>query len=243
LFRQAFSLTAQLYIENIQIASNQFLWEIHFRPVSGWTGGPFNANSHLQSASWYFQYNHSALNTPVLVYQNPMVIGHYNNSTGIAGGRVYVSTADLGDPQQVIEGTVYHLYTVSMTILDMNAMFGLEWDVLNTAVENFAGAIATGSDLQIGSLMISTIYTFNQSGWYMVSLPVIPQDSTVSALFPNALGGQVFIWNPATDVYETITKMQPGKDTGWRIPGLRRARSLDLPCMITQRSYRFQAGT
>jgi hypothetical protein len=220
LVQMGFSLTAQLTIDNIQVTGNHFLWEIHFRPVSGWTGGPGDVNSFLQSASWYFKYNSSALNAPVLVYQNPMVQGHYHNTIGIAGGRVYVSTADMSDPQQVTQGTKYHLYTVSMTILNSSAVPGLEWDVINTAIENLYGAIATGPDLDTSTAWtIELTYTFAQTGWYMVSLPVIPQDSTVSTLFPDALGSHAFIWNPVMGTYETVTKIQPGKGYWIAIPG------------------------
>ena len=141
------ALTAEVYIENVQIVSNQFSWEIHFRPTAGWTGGPLNANEYLNEASWYFTYNHLALGAPVLTYQNTLVASHYVNIVGTISTpvrRVYVSTGDMGDPQHVVEGTKYHLYTVSMTILDFDAMSGLDWDTANSAVENYAGAVAFG---------------------------------------------------------------------------------------------------
>jgi hypothetical protein len=347
LVQQSFSLTAELCIENIHTAGNQFLWEIHFRPLSGWTGGPLNANSYLLNASFYFQYTGSSLSAPVLVYQNPLVQGHYDNTSGITGGRVYVSTADWGDPQIVTQGTKYHLFTVSMTILNSDDLSDVEWDVLNTAIENFSGSIATGSDLTTippwsvnltvtgasvqmrafggaagasngydsaldiiaplpsldyysyfrldgspdyltkdmrhwaypfneqltweldivnadqvmttvswdpsqlpreGSFTltgagtvdmrasnsvtfsgnkilfvsynstVSVTFSFAQMGMYMISLPVIPQDSSVSSLFPNAPGGYAYSWDPITKVYDTVTKIQPGKGYWLAIP-------------------------
>jgi hypothetical protein len=58
----------------------------------------------------------------------------------------------------------------------------------------------------------SVQYTFPQAGWYLVSLPVIPPaDSSVSVLFPAALGGSAFAWNAASGAYETVSKMAPKK--------------------------------
>jgi hypothetical protein len=51
-------------------------------------------------------------------------------------------------------------------------------------------------------------YAFSRNGWYMVSLPVIPQDSAVSVLFPGALDHAAFTWDPAAGAYSTVTKMK-----------------------------------
>jgi hypothetical protein len=61
-------------------------------------------------------------------------------------------------------------------------------------------------------------YTFAQAGWYMVSLPVIPADSSVSTLFPAALGGMAFGWDAQSGTYTTETKMKPKKGYWLAIP-------------------------
>jgi hypothetical protein len=65
----------------------------------------------------------------------------------------------------------------------------------------------------------TVLFEFPQSGWYMVSLPVIPPDSSVKSLFPTALGEVAFEWNPVIDSYEAVTKMEPKKGYWLAIPG------------------------
>jgi outer membrane protein assembly factor BamB len=62
-------------------------------------------------------------------------------------------------------------------------------------------------------------YVFPKSGWYMVSLPVIPPDSLVSTIFPTALGGKAFGWDPAGGAYLPETKMKREKGYWLAIPG------------------------
>ncbi len=146
----AAALEVEVYLENPQVSGNDFSWDISFKPVSGWTGGPLNANEYLNSASWYFSFNNAALTNPVITTTGTLVDGHFDNTTGITGGnKVYVSTGELPtpDPQQVTEGTKYFLYTVTMTITDGSASSLLAWDQANTAVENFAGDIASDGDI------------------------------------------------------------------------------------------------
>jgi hypothetical protein len=61
------------------------------------------------------------------------------------------------------------------------------------------------------TLPVTVHYDFPQAGWYMVSLPVIPPDSSVSLLFPAALGGVAFTWDDAAGLYVPKTKMEPKK--------------------------------
>jgi hypothetical protein len=56
----------------------------------------------------------------------------------------------------------------------------------------------------------SVDYIYTQEGWYMVSLPVIPPDSSVATLFPAAMGGAAFTWDPASASYVQTDKMGPG---------------------------------
>ena len=153
-------ITAEVYIENTQVVGSTFSWEIHFRPISGWTGGQFGANAYLKNASWYFYFNHNALTAPVITYMNPLVDGHYNNYCGITGiTKVYGSTVDIGDSQPVVEDTKYHIYTISMTITDPEVSSNLIWNQHDTGIENYSGDIADIDDL-----------TFTGSG--DISLPV-----------------------------------------------------------------------
>ena len=54
-------------------------------------------------------------------------------------------------------------------------------------------------------------YSFELQAWYMLSLPVIPQDSTVATLFPTALNGTAYHWNPSTKAYDAVSKIEPEK--------------------------------
>ncbi|MBN1996348.1 T9SS type A sorting domain-containing protein [candidate division KSB1 bacterium] len=168
----ATALEVEVYLENPQVSGSDFSWDISFKPVSGWTGGALNANEYLNSASWYFTFNNAALTNPVITNSSALVSTHYDNTTGITGGnKVYVSTGELSppsgpDPQHVTEGTKYFLYTITMTITDGSASSLLAWDQANTAVENYAGAIAVDGDI-----------TFTGSG--DITLPV--ELSTFSA--------------------------------------------------------------
>ena len=62
------------------------------------------------------------------------------------------------------------------------------------------------------------IYEFSQIGWYMVSLPVIPADSSVSTLFPSAMSGKAYSWNVATSAYDEFNKVEPKKGYWLAIP-------------------------
>jgi PKD repeat protein len=54
-------------------------------------------------------------------------------------------------------------------------------------------------------------YTFTVMGWYMVCLPVTPDDNSVSTLFPTALGGVAFTWDTASGSYVPVTHMVAGQ--------------------------------
>jgi hypothetical protein len=78
-------------------------------------------------------------------------------------------------------------------------------------------------------ILVDVNYAFTQAGWYMVSLPVIPQDSTVATLFPDALGGMAFGWDPIGGSYTPETKMKPKKGYWIAIPGAAMANVTGLP--------------
>ena len=52
-------------------------------------------------------------------------------------------------------------------------------------------------------------YLFNSSGWYLISLPVIPTDNSLTSLFPDAL--IAFLWNNTNGNYEPVTQLETGK--------------------------------
>jgi PKD repeat protein len=71
--------------------------------------------------------------------------------------------------------------------------------------------IAQADTFSVKADPISTVtltYSFPQMGWYMVSLPIVPSDSTVTNLFPQALGGMAFSWDPSSNSYIPVNKMQ-----------------------------------
>ena len=161
---QAYALTATVTIENVQVSGGELSWEIHFTPTDGWTGGLFGSNTYLNSASWYFDFNSSALSAPVITYTNPDLVGHYASSTGITGGsKVYVSTPDGGDPQSFVQGTKYHMYSVKMTIDDSGQESDLIWNELDTGIEQYGGALADITYMGSGDtslpVQMSTMYT------------------------------------------------------------------------------------
>ncbi len=54
-------------------------------------------------------------------------------------------------------------------------------------------------------------YHFTHSGWFLVSLPVNPTDKSVAALFPGALDGVAFSWDPVQMQYIPNTTLETGK--------------------------------
>ncbi|MBN2410153.1 T9SS type A sorting domain-containing protein [candidate division KSB1 bacterium] len=161
-------LTAEVYIEDPQVNGNEFSWKIYFKPVSGWTGGALGGNAYLNSASWYFNFNHTALTNPVITDTGALLDGFYNSTPGITGEtKVFVSTTPLEtpNPQTVTEGTKYYLYTVKMTITNSTVNSLLLWNRLDTGIENVGGLVATG-DADTGGEI-----TFNDDGGDM-ALPI-----------------------------------------------------------------------
>ncbi|MBN1996706.1 cellulase family glycosylhydrolase [candidate division KSB1 bacterium] len=71
-----------------------------------------------------------------------------------------------------------------------------------------------GSGYDIGAYESQTTeirYEFNQTGWYMVSVAVVPADCSVSELFPEAAGNVAYEWNRNTGSYEYVKQMEPEK--------------------------------
>ncbi len=55
---------------------------------------------------------------------------------------------------------------------------------------------------------VSFNYNFPDAGWYMVSLPVTPADSSVSTLFPDAL--IAYKWDNASQSYKAVSNLSTG---------------------------------
>jgi len=140
-------LTAEVYIEDAQVNGSEFSWKIYFKPLTGWTGGALGGNAYLNSASWYFDFNHTAMENPVITDTGALIDGFYYSTPGITGGtKVFVSTTPLAtpNPQVVTEGTKYYLYTVKMTITNPSVNSLLVWNRLDTGIENLGGLVASG---------------------------------------------------------------------------------------------------
>jgi hypothetical protein len=54
-------------------------------------------------------------------------------------------------------------------------------------------------------------YDFTKAGWYLVSLPVIPMDSSVASIFPTAVNGIAYEWDAASNNYNEVTFINPQK--------------------------------
>ena len=74
---------------------------------------------------------------------------------------------------------------------------------------------------------VQVTYDFQQQGWYMVSLPVFPADSSVNTLFPTSWGA--FTWNTTGGVYDNVTKMEPKVGYWLAIPGATSDEVVGLP--------------
>ncbi len=60
-------------------------------------------------------------------------------------------------------------------------------------------------------LEVCVVYDFSIAGggWYLISLPVIPEDNRVSVLFPGAV--IAYGWNYASQFYQQVNTLEPGK--------------------------------
>jgi len=76
-----------------------------------------------------------------------------------------------------------------------------DWDVSN-------------EDLAVTALSMA----FSQTGWYLISLAVVPADCSVSALFPTAINETAFHWNTTTGNYDVVSAIDPGKGYWIAIP-------------------------
>ena len=127
--------TADLFIENPTINEGKFSFEIHITPTNDW--GSNAGDKSLGYCSWYFNYNSSALANPIITFIGTVVdASHYDNTTDISGGQLYIDTHihnfDPGVP--LTQGTKYHVYTVELEITNSSQESDLTWDESNTGI-------------------------------------------------------------------------------------------------------------
>jgi len=60
-------------------------------------------------------------------------------------------------------------------------------------------------------------YNFPQQGWYLISLPVYPENSDLNTLFSTAMAA--FAYNSSTNSYYSVTSLEPKKGYWLSIPG------------------------
>ena len=113
--------------------------------------------------------------------------------------------------------------------VDVVNEFKLGINMGSTDHTNLEGQIVTHIIKIPGTVTESISYEFVQEGWYLVSLPVMPVDSSVASLFPTALGGIAFDWNSATELYEMKSYMRPRKGYWLAIPGATSNEVVGLP--------------
>lgn len=152
-------------------------------------------------------------------YQATPGVNYATTTVGAAGYSVIAGDVD-GDGLQ-------ELYTNGLTRFDWN---GATWETtaiggggdryLTIGDGDNDGALELLATTGDGRLLmyklhepapasVTVTYSFPTAGWYMVSLAVVPQDRSVSTLFPNALGGLVYTWDPIQGIYAKEDTLNP----------------------------------
>jgi hypothetical protein len=85
------------------------------------------------------------------------------------------------------------------------------------------------------------IIAFPIQGWYLLSLPVTPNDNTVATLFPMAIGGVTYAWE--NNQYVSKTTVETGKGYWVAIPGPSAAFITDTPVTSFSGHYGHRAGS
>ena len=142
----------------------------------------------------------------------------YNLRVGTTpGGSEIVSPmADAGSGYRKVSelGNTNHNNTWTLKNLPGGTYY---WSV--QAIDNaFAGSEFVSEKTFTILSPVSIEYVFSCQGWYMISLPLIPQDSSVSFLFPDALGGNAYHWNNNTQTYDVVSKLESQKGYWLAIP-------------------------
>ncbi len=66
------------------------------------------------------------------------------------------------------------------------------------------------------TLKVTYDFPLKTGGWYLISLPVIPEDSSVTALFPTALAA--FGWDFKSQNYVSVTKLESNRGYWLEVP-------------------------
>jgi hypothetical protein len=171
---------------------------------------------------------------------NILCIGTVSNKTAFGTKiRVKASLSSTSQTESIWQMRGIDAQTAYSSQSSLNAEFGLGEAVKvdSIVIEWPSGIVQVLTNISVnqfltvveGQLYPNMIYTFPQAGWYMVSLPVIPADSSVATLFPAALGGMAFGWDPDVGSYVPETKMKPKKGYWIAIPGATTATVTGLP--------------
>ncbi|NIR52987.1 choice-of-anchor D domain-containing protein [candidate division KSB1 bacterium] len=67
----------------------------------------------------------------------------------------------------------------------------------------------TGTGTEPALACVTYDFPIAGGAWYLISLPVIPDDNSVDALFPNAAA--IFTWDFETQAYSPVSTLEPGK--------------------------------
>ena len=89
-------------------------------------------------------------------------------------------------------------------------------------------------------MLVSVAYDFSvESGaWYLVSLPVVPQDNSLQILFPGAVAA--FAWDYASQNYVAVTKLEPEKAYWLLMLSVSTASVSGFPLNVYTRNYTSQ---
>ena len=176
---------------------NSIVWDNKIRTVNGGSTIFFMGSDTIDlnycdidtlSSGWFGEYSNQG---KIIwgngnIYSNPLFTNTQNSDFTLQNTSPCVDAGD-PDPQ----------YNDSED--PANPGYAL-WPAMGT-VRNDMGAYGGGGQLS------SVSYHFQRAGWYMVSLPVIPQDNSVCTLFPEALSA--FHWDAVSGVYNDVTEIGP----------------------------------
>lgn len=90
---------------------------------------------------------------------------------------------------------------------------GKEIDMRENTLLSVSGSISLTIDV---TLPTTRQITMPVSGWYLFSLPVLPDDRQISSLFPNALENSAYEWDCRMSTYQSVDRLLPGK--GYWVP-------------------------